>query len=49
MKVEDLSKEEQATLKEWERVRRSWWLYTPAQLRKLESEVAKIYEKLDRK
>ena len=47
MKVEDLSKEEKATLNEWERVRRSWWLYTPQQLRRIESEVAEIYKKLD--
>jgi len=47
MKVEDLSKEEQATLKEWNRARVRWWTYTPTQLMKLEKEVAEICKKLD--
>jgi len=48
MKVVDLSEEEKATLKEWDKAKVRWWIYTPTQLKKLEREVAKINEKLDK-
>ena len=48
MKINELPKADQITLEKWEKVRRSWWLYTPTQLKKLESEVEKINEKLDK-
>ena len=41
----ELTKEEKAILDEWEKARVRWWTYTPAQLKKLEKEVAEIYEK----